>query len=122
MADAPMGAVRIGPRVVRKLQPANGKDRVNGLIEGCSLSRLGRFPFVKMCLAAVSVAAGAGALLADWNETHIHNPRWTPHAKFHNAQTMSLGVHLSAVILWLLWGRKPYNHTALNWATVAAAT
>lgn len=22
-----------------------------------------------------------GAFLADWNETHIHNPRWPPHAK-----------------------------------------
>ena len=22
-----------------------------------------------------------GAYLVDWNETHVHNPMWTPHAK-----------------------------------------
>lgn len=47
--------------------------------------------------------SGAGAYLADWNETHIHNPSWPPHAKFHNAQTMSLGAGLAAAALAVTW-------------------
>ena len=44
-----------------------------------------------------------GSYVADWNKTHIHNPTWPPHAKFHNAQTMSMGAGLSLVALYQLW-------------------
>jgi hypothetical protein len=41
--------------------------------------------------------------VADWNATHIYNPRWPPHAKFHNAQTMLLAVLLGISALWFIW-------------------
>ena len=47
-----------------------------------------------------------GPFLADWNETHIYNPRWTPHAKYHNAQTMAFGPVLGVLALYFLWGRR----------------
>ncbi|KAK4541756.1 hypothetical protein LTR36_007465 [Oleoguttula mirabilis] len=41
-----------------------------------------------------------GAFLADWNETHVKNPKWPPHARFHNGQTMSLGICLASASLY----------------------
>jgi len=46
-----------------------------------------------------------GSVIADWNETHIYNPRWPPHAKFHNAQTMSMSVVLGLATLYFTWRR-----------------
>jgi hypothetical protein len=43
------------------------------------------------------------AYVFDWNETHVYNPHWPPHAKFHNAQTLLLGPLLGVSSLWFLW-------------------
>merc|ERR1711977_544507 len=50
-------------------------------------------------------AAGAilGPFIADFNETHVLNPRWPPHAKFHNGQTMSMGLGLGLATLFYTW-------------------
>ena len=74
-----------------------------------------------------NLAYSAGAFLADYNETHIYNPRWPPHAKFHNGQTMTLGVLLAAtsfafVYKSLLPGRsKPAVREDLWWAAVVGS-
>ncbi|CAK4032612.1 hypothetical protein DOTSEDRAFT_67595 [Lecanosticta acicola] len=45
-----------------------------------------------------------GAFLADYSETHVFNPRWPPHhARFHNGQTMSLGLLLATSSLYYLF-------------------
>jgi hypothetical protein len=44
--------------------------------------------------------------VADWNVTHIYNPRWPPHAKFHNGQTMVVGVLLGLGLLVFTWRRS----------------
>jgi len=67
--------------------------------------------FGKLLITAVSLTTAIGPYAADWNETHIHNPDWPPHAKFHNAQTMSLGLSLAATSLYHLW-KKPTEGTS----------
>ena len=57
----------------------------------------------RVLLTLVGIVTSTGAFLADWNETHIHNTRWPPHAKFHNGQTMSMGLSLGAITLYYLW-------------------
>ncbi|NTX11357.1 acetyltransferase [Myxococcus sp. CA056] len=44
-----------------------------------------------------------GPFLADWNATHLFNPLWPPHARFHGAQTMLLGLGLGACALGFTW-------------------
>jgi hypothetical protein len=57
----------------------------------------------RILLTIVGLFTCTSAFLADWNETHIHNPRWPPHAKFHNGQTMSMGLALGMLTLYYLW-------------------
>ncbi|KAF7341767.1 Alpha beta-hydrolase [Mycena sanguinolenta] len=57
----------------------------------------------KFLISLVALATSTGCYIADWNETHIYNPTWPPHAKFHNGQTMSMGALLGICTLWYLW-------------------
>ena len=45
----------------------------------------------KLLISGVAAFTAVGAYLYDYNETHMFNPQWPPHAKFHDAQTISLG-------------------------------
>ncbi len=68
--------------------------------------------------ALVSTAAltAVGGFLADWNRTHLFNPNWPPHAKFHDAQSILLGSLLGASGLYFLRGRgkNPERDLALG--------
>ena len=70
------------------------------------------FPTGRWMITIVALILSFGSFLADWNETHIFNPHWLPHAKFHTAQTMAMGTWTSVLALWLLWRRQaePYAH------------
>lgn len=77
----------------------------------------------KAVMSCCAVWAGVGPFLYTWNESHIFNPAWSPHAKFHNAHTMSLGLGLAASTLLQLWRPEenaPQARTALDGAAVSA--
>ena len=44
-----------------------------------------RLLIARVILSAIAVMTIVSPFLADWNATHIYNPLWLPHAKFHNA-------------------------------------
>ena len=59
----------------------------------------------RLLLSAIAVFAAIGSVAADWNETHMFNPAWPPHARFHNAQTIATGSLLAILTLFFLWRR-----------------
>lgn len=61
-----------------------------------------------------------GPFIADFNETHVLNPRWPPHARFHNGQTMSMGLALSLLTLYYTYRPTP-NLTAAKDSIFSAA-
>jgi glycopeptide antibiotics resistance protein len=76
----------------------------------------------RLLISLVAVFTAVSPYLADWNVTHIYNPAWPPHAKFHNAQTMVLGAMLGFLSIYCLWFRKGVTEKQkLNEATVLAS-
>lgn len=75
----------------------------------------------KAMVTAVAAAAPVGAVAADWNRTHLYNPTWPAHAKFHDAQTTAPAAELAAVSMWQLWGRRGITPSRLRWVVVTAA-
>jgi hypothetical protein len=53
-------------------------------------------------LTSVAALTAVGGFLVDRNRTHLFNPNWPPHAKYHDAQTIFLGSLLGASGLFFL--------------------
>ena len=50
-----------------------------------------------------------GSFAFDFNETHVLNPNWPPHARFHNGQTMSMSAVLCIACIYFTWWRLPLH-------------
>jgi hypothetical protein len=82
-----------------------GRRNQEVLVDGTAPGRL--------VLTVLAVVQAVGPWIADYNETHIFNPAWAAHAKFHVAQTLVLGTLSGLIALWLLW-RRP-RRSVLRW-------
>ena len=63
---------------------------------------MGRTGTGKRILRAAAALTAVSGFLADWNETHIFNPNWPPHAKFHDVQTVLVALLLGTSGLYFL--------------------
>jgi hypothetical protein len=83
----------------------------------------------KLLFTLIAVFTAVAPFVADWNSTHIYNPAWPPHAKFHNAQTMASALLLALATLYFVWGRLDRKRmlapaaiaAGLYWASQALA-
>jgi len=70
----------------------------------------------RLVLPSVAALTTVGGFLADWNRTHLFNPDWPPHAKFHDALSIALGSLLGSCGLYFLCrrGKDPQTDVALG--------
>lgn len=75
----------------------------------------------KILISIAALYAAFGSYIFDWNITHIFNPRWPPHARFHNAQDMLLGTSLGLLALWILWFQQSEKINTMRLSTILAS-
>ena len=82
----------------------------------------------RAALRAIAATTAVAGFAADWNRTHLFNPTWPPHARFHDAMTIALGTGLGGTALYLLRDRADDREVALGtalpalfWASMGAA-
>ena len=74
----------------------------------------------RVLLTIAGLFTAISPYIADFNETHVYNPSWTPHAKFHNGQTMSMGVYLGAMTVYFALRKSRDPMDSLNSACISA--
>jgi len=77
-------------------------------------------------VAFVALVTAIGGLLADYfipwsGRQHIKNPAWPPHGKFHNGQTILMGLALGVLAMAILFGRHPMDANGLLMAAILAS-
>src|SRR3954462_7827511 len=82
----------------------------------------------RKALRALALTTAVSGFVADWNRTHLFNPAWPPHARFHDAMTIALGTGLGGSALYLLREGADRREVALGaalpalfWGSMGAA-
>ncbi len=58
----------------------------------------------ELLITVTLIITALGSIIHDWNKTHVYNPEWPPHARFHFVGVVAMNFVLGILGLWLLWG------------------
>ncbi len=72
----------------------------------------------RIIITGIIIGTIIGAWAADWNDSHVFNENWPPHARFHSVVLLFTLLALGLVCLWLLWKKSSEK---LSHCFVAAA-
>jgi hypothetical protein len=76
----------------------------------------------KAILTFAVAAFPAIGILADWNKTHLFNPAWHPHARYHAASMLLIVGCVSVIAIWLLWRRSLEPELGIKVAALISLT
>jgi Family of unknown function (DUF6640) len=74
----------------------------------------------RILLTLVTLGYAFATVLADFNQTHATNPKWTGHARFHVVWQISSYVGFGLLALALIWWPGPYALERLYLAALMA--
>jgi hypothetical protein len=78
---------------------------------------MNRYKLGKFLLTFVLVVGAIVSTAVDWNTTHLFNPTWPPHARFHDALFLMILDGTTLIVLWLLW--RPTREPEIGIAAAA---
>ncbi len=75
----------------------------------------------RLLFTLLAILLPLGSHLADYNETHIFNPHWPPHAKFHGGQTLMFSWLLGICSAFFAWRKTNDRLTTVLAASLFTA-
>lgn len=57
----------------------------------------------KILITFIMVSSTVISVVVDWNHTHLFNPEWPGHARYHGLLFLSILCGVSLLGLWLMW-------------------
>lgn len=83
-----------------------------------ALKIMNRQKIGRILLSVLSVFTTSVSIGVDWNDSHVFNAHWPPHAVFHDVMLLVLLAGITVISLWLLWRRSTEPGVAVR--TVSA--
>jgi hypothetical protein len=68
----------------------------------------------RVLITLVALQTAVGGFVFDWNGSHVFNDRWSPHARFHGAMCVFLGLGMALLSLWYTWRKAGDERTNLQ--------
>lgn len=78
---------------------------------------MSRKKLAKILLSVLVVVSTLVSVVVDWNASHVFNPDWHPHGRFHDVMLLTLLVGLVPLLLWLLWRSSKEPEVAVKVTT-----
>ena len=72
----------------------------------------------RILLSTVVVISAVVPIIVDWNQSHVFNPEWVPHARFHDIMLLITFVGIGVVSLWLIWRQSAEPSVGIRAATL----